>query len=281
MAKAAYGVVAGSALFLCAAAGAQQGTVQSAVPRLVCAGGPATSVPDLFQYTLTAWCSGAPAQKSAPVSGWVTNPQEVPLVNSCPHNALEASGTAAVGRACVGLPDGGVRLYTKVRALALAGYQNPGHCDGGNYCGASASAQGVGRTSFSVDGTQAGHWCLGVVAYSGNEDATRGYGANSHWFSEHHLRDQSWTVLTNPSGQALQLTSGATYLLDRPGTWTVEMPVNTAWSANMAEVSGQYLREQEVVFHIDEAAADGACPRPGHAKRDPRESAAGAHHWPN
>lgn len=229
------------------------------VPQLACAGGQ-SPVQDILTFTATSTCSDDPAQKQIVVDKWVINPQEVSVTKTCPHNKLTAESTSAVTRACIGLADGVARLVVQLRVKALAGYQQPGHCDGGNYCGANASVSGSANTTFNIDPIQVRQWCIGVVSFNGEAVGVQGY-PNSSWFVPYRTAVNN-VALQPPSGGLLQVGDHATYLIDEPGVWRVMIPANVSHYANMAEVSGEKRLTQELVLKFSPAKADGTCPVP-------------------
>jgi hypothetical protein len=247
----------------------QESALADDVPRLVCAGGPATSEPENFSFRGQASCSnsGSPSTAGSWVtSSWTTNPQEVLNAAECRHNPLNGTGVVGVARGCVGLADGTARLFAQIRAKALAGFQNRGSCDGGDYCGASASVLGAADTSFSVDVTQVNRWCIAIISFVGNESAERGY-STSHWFKP-YAKSVTDMLLISPGNQSLAIVTQAAYLLDTVGTWRIRTPMSVSHHSNMAENSAQITRTQSLVLRMLPANADRTCPKGGTLSAD-------------
>jgi hypothetical protein len=232
-------------------------------PQFVCAGGPA-QVPDSVNVNMHASCSTEGNQavsSSKAINGWVINGNADAADANCSGPfILPGSAHAALSHACVGLPEGATQLVVNGEAKAMAGYHYFGSCDGGNYCGASASVSGSVATGMTIGAAQVGNYCLGVADWTQGATATAGY-PGSHSFNS-SLPATPVISLVNPNGQVLTLAPHATYPLNLQGNWQVLAPIGLSIASNMAENSGTYSFNESIILQVAQVNADGTCPPP-------------------
>jgi hypothetical protein len=245
-------------------------------PLLACAGGP-TTVADDVEFRLQASCSQTGRttnSKSKRFTGWLTTGLVQGVDAKCPHagplgggagnnqddsHELTGEGNASIARICVGLPNAATKLFVSASVSALAGYELSSGCDGGNYCSAAASLAGHAATSFQVNDAQVNQWCLSISKMEGTTVAAPGYPGSSG-FPHPGTSLTNYAKLYNPTGQLLNLQTGATYLLNQAGAWKIQFPISKQHSSQMTETSGSFTVTQDLVIVFQLANANGTCP---------------------
>jgi hypothetical protein len=254
--------------------------VPPSAPLPVCAGGPA-AVPDDVEFTLNASCSrsGRTADtQSGTFTGWLTTGLAQGVEVTCshtgllgglpgdsndssqPHN-LTGRASANIARICVGLPDAATQFVLDAFVSSLAGYELSSICDGGNYCSAKSSLAGNAATTFQINDTQVNQWCLSVPQMNGQTVASPGYPGSSG-FKDPGTFKTNYAQLYNPSGQLLNLKSGAAYPLNQIGNWTIQFPISLRLNSQMSETSGSDHVTQDLVVVFQSIAVNGTCPNP-------------------
>lgn len=232
--------------------------VSAQAPLLACIGGPGK---DSFNITLRATCSennGSAKSPSNSITGW-NNESGANTV--CSHSNLTGQGNSSAKLDCVSGTTGEFRLQVETSVQALAGYHLNGSCKpGGNYCGASAAAEGAAEATFTVVPGQVGAWCVAILGRSGERKATRGYPTSNQFKEFTSAPTQNSVELLRPDGLRLGVSGGARYPINVGGVWRIRFLLAEAHTSNAAENSGRITLKQDLRAQFLTANADGTCP---------------------